>query len=81
MDQNHQYPKISSTCTSLEVESLVHVSKDAVTCTARELPGSIQVLCQRSHAVEQGCIRPRDALECIDMHSAGYYYSHGKKIC
>ena len=43
-----------------------------------KVPGSIEVLCQIAHAVKQDCVRPRMALKCIGMHSAGHIHSHGK---
>ena len=36
----------------------------------------MEVLCQMSYAVKQGCVRPCDALKCIDMHPAGQIYSY-----
>ena len=39
-----------------------------------KMPGSYTILCQIHHAVQQGCVRPRNALKCIAMHLGGYCY-------
>ena len=43
-----------------------------------EMPGSIEVLSQIPYTVKQGCVRPCDALKCIDVPPAGPIYSHGE---